>query len=78
MQITKNVHALKIPFKIPVSPDKKIDRFVYAYLVYTDRIWLIDTGVATAEPIITDYIRKSGKGVADVAGVILKHSHPER
>ena len=34
--------------------------------------------VATAEPIITDYIRKSGKGVADIAGIILTHSHPER
>ncbi len=26
MKITRNVHALKIPFQIAVGPDKKIDR----------------------------------------------------
>ncbi len=77
MQITRNIHALKIPFQIPVAPGKTVDRFVYVYLIYTDRIWLIDTGVAAAESIITGYIRKSGKAVTDIAGIILTHSHPD-
>jgi hydroxyacylglutathione hydrolase len=77
MQITKNIHALKIPFQIPVAPDKMVDRFVFLYLIYTDRIWLIDTGVAAAEPVITDYIRKSGKNITDIAGIILTHAHPD-
>ncbi len=77
MRVTKNVHALKIPFQIPIGPDKKIDRFVYVYLVFTDRIWLIDTGVAAAEPVIADYIRKSGRNVAEIAGIILTHAHPD-
>ncbi len=77
MQITKDVHALRIPFQIPVGPGKKVDRFVYVYLIYTDRVWMIDTGVAAAEPVITDYMRKSGKNIADVAGIILTHAHPD-
>jgi hydroxyacylglutathione hydrolase len=77
MQITKNVHALKIPFQIPVGPDKKIDRFVYLYLVITDRIWLIDSGVSTAAPAIVDYIKSCGRGVTDIAGIILTHAHPD-
>ncbi len=77
MQITKNIHALKIPFQIPVDPGMMVDRFVYVYLIYTDRIWLIDSGVAAAETVITEYIRKSGKAVTDVAGIILTHSHPD-
>ncbi len=77
MQITRNIHALKLPFQIPVGPDKEIDRFVYVYLIYTDRIWLIDTGVASAEPVILDYIGKIGQHVADVAGIFLTHAHPD-
>ncbi len=77
MQITRNIHALKIPFQIPVGPGKTVDRFVYVYLIYTDRIWMIDTGVAAAETIIIDYIRKSGKAVTDIAGIILTHAHPD-
>jgi len=53
MQVTRHIHALKIPFKIPVSPEKLIDRFVYAYLVFGDRITLIDSGVSGAESIIS-------------------------
>ncbi len=52
MQVTKHIHALEIPFKIPVSPEKLIDRFVYAYLVFGDKITLIDSGVSGAESII--------------------------
>ncbi len=77
MQITRNIHALKIPFQIPVGPGKTVDRFVYVYLIYTDRIWMIDTGIAAAETIITDYIKKSGKAVTDIAGIILTHAHPD-
>ena len=77
MQVTKNIHALKIPFQIPVSPDKKIDRFVYLYLIYTDRIWMIDAGVAAAEPVIIEYIEESGNSVRNIAGIILTHAHPD-
>ncbi len=77
MQITKNVHALRIPLQIQVGPNMKVDRFVYVYLIYTDRIWLIDTGVAAAEPMIVDHIRKSRKSVTDIAGIILTHAHPD-
>ncbi len=77
MQILKNIHALKIPFQIPVGPGKMVDRFVYVYLIYTDRIWLIDSGVAAAETVITGYIRNSGRSITDIAGIILTHSHPD-
>jgi hypothetical protein len=37
MQITKHIHAIKIPFQIAVSPGKKVDRFVYVYLIIAKR-----------------------------------------
>lgn len=77
MQISKHVHALKIPFTIPIGPDRLIDRFVYVFLIYGSRICLIDTGVAAAAPIIIDYIRKTGRDPEEISLAILSHSHPD-
>jgi glyoxylase-like metal-dependent hydrolase (beta-lactamase superfamily II) len=77
MQVTKHIHALQIPFKIPVSPEKLIDRFVYAYLVFGDRITLIDSGVSGAESTIFNYINTNGRDPGEIATLILSHSHPD-
>jgi len=34
---------------IPISPEKIIERFVYAYVIEGERLFLIDSGVAEAE-----------------------------
>ena len=61
MQITDHVHALKIPFQITDPSGQKIDRFVYAYLIYGQKIYLIDSGVASSEKIILDYLKATGR-----------------
>ncbi|MBU0730940.1 MAG: MBL fold metallo-hydrolase [Proteobacteria bacterium] len=77
MKITEHIHAIKIPFQVPLSPEIKVDRFVYAYLVYGKKICLIDTGVAGAEQIIYQYLRDKGKNPQDIETIILSHSHPD-
>jgi len=77
MQVTKHIHALEIPFKIPVSPEKLIDRFVYAYLVFGDKITLIDSGVSGAESIIFKYINNNGRDPNEISMLILSHAHPD-
>lgn len=77
MQVTEHIHALRIPFKIPISPEKVIDRDVYSYIVFGDTIALIDSGVAGAEAIIFDYIKKNGRDLKEISMVILSHSHPD-
>ena len=42
MQITERIHAIKIPFKIPVSPEMTVDRFAFFYIIIGDSIHLID------------------------------------
>jgi glyoxylase-like metal-dependent hydrolase (beta-lactamase superfamily II) len=54
IQITEHIHALMVPFKMPISPEKVIDRDVYSYIVFGDKITLIDNGVTGAETIIFD------------------------
>jgi glyoxylase-like metal-dependent hydrolase (beta-lactamase superfamily II) len=77
MQVTESIHALKIPFKLRIGPDKTVDRFVFAYLIFGDRICLIDGGVAGSEALIFDYIKQAGRDPREVANFIFTHSHPD-
>ena len=77
MQVTKRMHALKIQFKIPVSPEMTVDRFAFVYLIFGDKIYLIDSGVAGAESAIREYILKQGREPKEVSSLILTHSHPD-
>jgi hydroxyacylglutathione hydrolase len=77
MQISEHIHALKIPFKLRVGPDKMLDRFVFVYLIFGDQICLIDSGVAGSESIILDYIKQTGRDPRDVTRLVFTHSHPD-
>lgn len=77
MQITEHIHALKIPFNIPLAPNKTIERQVYCFLVTGKEITLIDSGVAGAQTIIFDYLEKLGRRPGEIARLILSHSHPD-
>ncbi len=78
MQVNKVVHAIKTPFYVTSPSGAVMERLVYSYLIYgTDRIFLIDTGIASSEEAIFDYIRKSGRRVTDISLVIQTHSHPD-
>jgi hydroxyacylglutathione hydrolase len=77
MQITDRIHALKIPFQITDPSGQKVPRFVYVYLIYGKRICLIDSGVASSEKIILDYLAKTGRRPEEISQLILTHSHPD-
>lgn len=68
MQITENVHALKIPF--PAST-----RFVYAYLIYGKQVCMVDSGIAPAKEMVLDYLRKTGHAPKEVRWLLQTHSH---
>jgi hydroxyacylglutathione hydrolase len=71
LQITPHIHAIRTPLG-PAS-----DRFVYVYLVYGDRIILIDTGFAGAEKLILDDIRSAGRDPSEISCIVLTHGHPD-
>jgi len=77
MQITPAIHALRLPFRVPIAPGIALDRFVYSYIVYGETITLIDTGVAGCETQIFEYIRSTGRDPSEIALIILTHSHPD-
>jgi glyoxylase-like metal-dependent hydrolase (beta-lactamase superfamily II) len=77
MQITDHVHSLKIPFQITSPDGQKIERFVYAYLIYGDEVCLIDSGVAHCQDLIIDYLNKTGRSAKEISRLILTHAHPD-
>jgi hydroxyacylglutathione hydrolase len=78
MKITETIHALKHYFQIPVSPEMKVERFVYSYLIFgKEGITLVDSGVMASEKAIYDYISGLGRSPAEIKTLILTHSHPD-
>jgi glyoxylase-like metal-dependent hydrolase (beta-lactamase superfamily II) len=77
MQITPAIHALRHPFRIPITPGITLDRFVYSYILAGETITLIDTGVAGCEDAIFDHIRLIGRDPREISLIILTHSHPD-
>jgi hydroxyacylglutathione hydrolase len=77
VRVTEHVHAIKIPFKLMISPGVLMDRLVYAYPIYGKRIGLIDSGVAASHNIIFDYLRQTGRSPKEIATLVLTHSHPD-
>ena len=77
MQITEHIHALKIPFKIPVGPGRELQRFVYVYLILGPEICLIDSGVKNADALFFDYLKNLGRKPREISLLLLTHAHPD-
>ena len=77
MQISEYVHALKVPFQIPLAPGVLVDRFVNCFIILGDEIILIDTGVLGSEERIYDLIRQAGRDPREIGMVLQTHSHPD-
>ena len=78
MQINKHVHAIRVPFYITIPPGLVMERFVNVYLIYgTNGVCLIDTGVASSEELIFDYLKKTDRRPEDISLIIQTHTHPD-
>jgi glyoxylase-like metal-dependent hydrolase (beta-lactamase superfamily II) len=74
-QVSRHVHSIKIPFKIPAGKDRFIERFVYTHIIFEDDIVLIDSGVSGSGKIIFDYILKQGRTPLQISMIVLTHAH---
>jgi glyoxylase-like metal-dependent hydrolase (beta-lactamase superfamily II) len=78
MQVSKHVHAIKIPFQVQVGPDRSVDRFVYMYAIYgATNVTLIDSGVVSSETKIFEYLDRTNRRPHQISTLILTHSHPD-
>jgi glyoxylase-like metal-dependent hydrolase (beta-lactamase superfamily II) len=78
MQISEHVHLLKVLFQVPISPERRLERFVNLYLIFgANSVILVDSGVAGAERQILDYLAARGRQAKDLQLLILTHAHPD-
>ena len=77
MHISGLVHSLKIPFKIKVSPEIVIDRFVNLFIIAGKHITLIDTGVSGSEKVVFEYLQSIGRKPSEIKTILLTHTHPD-
>jgi len=77
MQVSTHIHAIHLPFFIPLPSGQRLPRQVYAYLVMGEKIALIDSGVAGSEKIVFDYLGRIGKSPLDIELLIFTHAHPD-
>ncbi len=77
MQVSAHLHALRIPFQIPLAPGKSVDRFVYTFLVNGQKVCLIDSGVSASKDQIYAWIGEVGRVPEDVDLLLLTHAHPD-
>ena len=77
MKLTPNIHALKIPFQITLSPECILPRYVYVYIIEGEQRVLVDTGVSGAESVISEYFEREEWSLDNLSTIILTHSHPD-
>lgn len=77
MKITEKIHLLKLDFKITLSNEKKLPRFVNVLIIFGDKITLIDTGVKGCEGKIFSYIKENNRSISEIETIVLSHSHPD-
>jgi len=77
MMITDQIHALKIPFQIRDPSGLMVPRFVYVYIICGEEVYLVDSGVASSESTIIDYLREMGRAPEEISRLILTHGHPD-
>lgn len=77
MHVSGPVHALHLPFTVPVAPGQSMARFVYVYVILGERITLIDSGVDGCETPIRDYLAQQGRSPHELDTLILTHAHPD-
>jgi hydroxyacylglutathione hydrolase len=77
MNITKNLHLLKIDFLVQITTEKSLPRFVNSLIIFGESITVIDCGVKESYKLIYNYIEKNGRDPGEIKTLILSHSHPD-
>ena len=62
------VHQIKIDFNVT----EQIKRFVYAYILETESLYLIDSGVYGSETKIMDYLDTIGRNISEIIFILLQ------
>jgi hydroxyacylglutathione hydrolase len=77
MKITDKIHLIRHDFEMVLDAGKKISRSVNSLVIFGKEITLVDSGVKGSFEGIIGYIDQLGRDPAEIARLILSHSHPD-
>jgi glyoxylase-like metal-dependent hydrolase (beta-lactamase superfamily II) len=73
MEICTNIHRLKIIFQVTET----VNRYVYVYIIFGEKIYLVDTGIRGSVFRIIEHLKKHGRDISEISDVFLTHAHPD-
>lgn len=77
MKITETIHTFKHQFRLALSENYYVDRFVYSYILLGKDICLIDAGVRGMTPLLQNYMKQINRSPGEISVVALTHAHPD-
>jgi len=77
MKITDTIHVVKHPFRLSLGEGQYVDRSVHSYILFGNKICLIDAGVSTTTSMLLDYLKKANRSPEEISMVLLTHAHPD-
>jgi len=77
MKITETIHAFKHSFRLALSENHYVDRFVYSYILSGENVCLIDTGVRGMARLLQNYLSQMNRSPPEISMVALTHAHPD-
>lgn len=77
MEMTPHIEPLKIEFSISLPNGQATNRYVYCYLILSEQVVLIDTGIKGAEARIFARLQELHRGPHEITRVLLTHAHPD-
>ncbi len=72
-----SIRSITLPFKVPVSPTVTLDRSVNVFIIESEELALVDSGVKGSEKAIFHKVRSMGRRPNEIGKLILTHSHPD-
>jgi len=77
MEISKEIHLIKMDFSVQISPEKSLPRFVNSIIIFGNYITVIESGVKDSYKLIYDYIESNNRKIDEIKILIFSHSHPD-
>jgi hydroxyacylglutathione hydrolase len=77
MKLSEHVHEIRKEFQSVVGNGGTVTRAVNLWLIGSEKIYMIDSGVASSDRVVFDYIRSIGRQPQEVALLVLTHAHPD-
>jgi hydroxyacylglutathione hydrolase len=75
--VTHTIDAIRLNYTTQLRPGVTIKRFTQAYLIYSEAVTLIDTGISGSERFIYQAVEACGRTPGDIRTIILTHAHPD-